>query len=119
MLFPTVEFALFFLSVLAIACSLHRFNGLHKLFLLVASYIFYGFWDWTYVPLLFGISLFSGVVAQRIQRAESLKTRRIWLTIGIVICLSTLGYYKYTSFAFTTLLDLWSHVARPSRIRIA
>ena len=118
MLFPTVEFALFFLSVLAIAWSLHRLNGLHKLFLLLASYIFYGFWDWTYVPLLFGISVFSGVVAQRIQRAESLKTRRTWLTIGIVICLSTLGYYKYTSFAFTTILDLWSHVARPPRIRI-
>lgn len=118
MLFPTVEFALFFLAVLLIAWSLHRFNTVHKLFLLAASYIFYGFWDWHYVPLLFLISLFSGIVAQRIQLADSAKARKTWLTIGIVVCLSTLGYYKYTSFAFTTVLDLWSHVARPPRVHV-
>jgi len=118
MLFPTVEFALFFIAVLVIAWSLYRFNTLHKLFLLVASYVFYGFWDWSYVPLLFGISLFSGIVAQRIQSTESAKKRKIFLTAGIVVCLSTLGYYKYTSFAFVTLLDLWGHVARVPRVRI-
>jgi len=118
MLFPTVEFALFFLAVLVVAWSLHRFNTAHKLFLLAASYIFYGFWDWSYVPLLFGISLFSGIIARRIQAAESAKTRKVWLTVGIAVCLSTLGYYKYTSFAFTTFLDLWAHVARPPRVHI-
>ena len=65
MLFPTVEYALFFLAVLAIAWSLYRFKTIHKLFLLLASYIFYGLWNWSYLPLLIGISLFSGLVAQR------------------------------------------------------
>ena len=37
MLFPTVEYALFFLVVLAIAWSLYRFQTVHKLFLLLAS----------------------------------------------------------------------------------
>jgi hypothetical protein len=53
MLFPTVEFGLFFASVLLIAWSLHRFNGLHKLFLLLASYLFYGFWNWPRAPRCF------------------------------------------------------------------
>ena len=118
MLFPTVEFALFFIAVLVIAWSLHRFNAQHKLFLLVASYVFYGFWDWSYVPLLFAISLFSGVVAQRIQANETAEARKTWLAIGVVVCLSTLVYYKYTSFVFTTLLDMWAHVARPPRVHI-
>jgi D-alanyl-lipoteichoic acid acyltransferase DltB (MBOAT superfamily) len=118
MLFPTVEFALFFLTVLVVAWGLHSFNALHKYFLLAASYVFYGFWDWSYVPLLFGISLFSGIVAQRIQANESAKARRTWLTIGVIVCLSTLGYYKYTSFAVTTCLDVWAHVARPPQMRI-
>jgi len=118
MLFPTVEFALFFLGVLLVAWSLHRWNGPHKLFLLGASYVFYGFWNWKFVPLLFGISLVSGLLAQRIQKSSSQKTRRRWLAAGVVVCLSTLGYYKYTAFFLTTVLNVWAHVTRPPLIRI-
>jgi len=118
MLFPTVEFALFFLAVLLISWSLYRFNGAHKLFLLAASYVFYGFWSWSYVPLLFGISLLSGLVARRIQACASLQARKLWLTLGVAVCLSTLGYYKYTAFLLATALELWGHVAHPPAIRI-
>jgi alginate O-acetyltransferase complex protein AlgI len=118
MLFPTVEFALFFVSVLFVAWSLHRFNGLHKLFLLLASYIFYGFWNWNYVPLLFCISLLSGVIAQRIQITPSERQRKLWLGSGIVICLGTLVYYKYTSFLFTIGLELWARIAPLPRVSI-
>ena len=118
MLFPTVEFGLFFISVLLIAWSLHRFNGLHKLFLLLASYLFYGFWNWSYVPLLFFISVFSGLIAQCIQASSSQRLRKIWLFAGVVVCLATLGYYKYTSFFFAISLELWARVARPPRISI-
>ncbi len=118
MLFPTVEFAVFFLAVLLVAWSLHSFNGPHKFFLLAASYIFYGFWNWNYVPLLFGISLLSGLTAQRIQASGSQKTRKLWLLGGVVLCLSTLGYYKYTTFILTTVLNLWARIGPPPRIRI-
>jgi alginate O-acetyltransferase complex protein AlgI len=118
MLFPTVEFALFFLSVLAAAWSLHRYTDLHKAFLLLVSYLFYGFWNWSYVPLLFGLSLFSGWVAQRIQKAESEQQKRFWLIPSVVVCLSTLVYYKYTSFFLTTLLDIWHRFGIPPKIRI-
>jgi len=115
MLFPTVEFALFFLAVLIIAWSLHRWNGAHKLFLLAASYVFYGFWDWHYVPLLFTISLASGWLAQRIQMAGA---RKLWLALGVVICLGTLGYYKYIAFFLTTVVNVWAHIGHPPKVRI-
>jgi len=118
MLFPTVEFGLFFLAVLVVAWSAYRVNWLHKLFLLAASYFFYGFWDWHYVPLLFAISLASAVIAQRIQASEGLRARKLWLVLGVMLCLATLAYYKYTVFAFTTALDLWSRLGRAPRIRI-
>ena len=116
MLFPTVEYALFFLAVLVIAWSLYRFPEAHKGFLLVASYVFYGFWNWTYIPLLFGISLFSGLVAQRIQRSDSAVARKRWLIAGVIVCLTTLGYYKYTGFLLTNLLGLWGHFAHPPAV---
>jgi D-alanyl-lipoteichoic acid acyltransferase DltB (MBOAT superfamily) len=106
MLFPTVEYALFFLVVLTVAWSLYRHPALHKIFLLSASYVFYGFWNWAYVPLLFGISLFSGLVALRIQKSVTAKQKKAWLIGGVVVCLSTLAYYKYTAFLLTTLLRI-------------
>jgi D-alanyl-lipoteichoic acid acyltransferase DltB (MBOAT superfamily) len=118
MLFPTVEYALFFLVVLAVAWSLYRFLTAHKSFLLLASYIFYGFWNWAYIPLLFGISLFSGLVAQRIQRSRTVAARKCWLAAGVTVCLATLGYYKYTGFLLTTLLQVWGRFAPPPHIQI-
>jgi alginate O-acetyltransferase complex protein AlgI len=119
MLFPTVEFALFFLAVLLITWSLYRSLEAHKLFLLLASYLFYGFWNWSYLPLLFGISLVSGLLAQRIQISANARAKKRWLTLGIVLCLSTLAYYKYTAFFFTTLLDLSSKISPKFAPKIA
>jgi len=118
MLFPTVEYALFFLTVLAIAWSLYRLPRLHNAFLLLASYVFYGFWNWTYLPLLIGISVFSGLVAQRIQRSPSPLARKRWLIAGVVVCLATLSFYKYTAFLLTTLLDIWGRFAPPPHIPV-
>jgi alginate O-acetyltransferase complex protein AlgI len=96
MLFPTVEYALFFFSVLGIAWILYRWPIAHKSFLLVASYLFYGFWNWSFVPLLAVISLFAALVARKIQASEAVQQRKKWLAIGIVACLAVLAYYKYT-----------------------
>jgi D-alanyl-lipoteichoic acid acyltransferase DltB (MBOAT superfamily) len=118
MLFPTVEYALFFFAVLAIAWSLYRFPQVHKDFLLLASYVFYGFWNWTYLPLLIGISIFAGVVAQRIQRSQTATAQKRWLIAGVVVCLSALGYYKYTSFLMATMLQVWGRFAHPPHIQV-
>lgn len=118
MLFPTVEYGIFFLVVLAIAWNLYRFPETHKGFLLLASYVFYGFWNWTYIPLLFCISLFSGLVAQRIQRSLSAGARKLWLIAGVIACLATLGYYKYTGFLLTNLLEIWGRFGPPPHLQV-
>jgi alginate O-acetyltransferase complex protein AlgI len=112
MLFPTVEYAVFFVAVLAIAWSLARQVRIHKIFLLTASYIFYGFWSWRYVPLLFLVSLFSGLVAQRIQWSESEWVRKRLLVFGVVVCLVVLVYYKYTSFLLLSAMGIWGLIGR-------
>lgn len=113
MLFPTVEFALFFLAALAIAWGLARWPAWHKGFLLLASYVFYGFWNWGYVVLLFGVSLFAGLLAQRIQRSAAPSARKAWLALGVTVCLATLAYYKYTGFLLQNLLTAWRHFGTP------
>jgi alginate O-acetyltransferase complex protein AlgI len=118
MLFPTVEFGLFFLAALAIAWALHRSPEWHKGFLLAASYVFYGFWDWRYVPLLAGISFVSGWCAQKIQRTGDSKLRKHCLVSGVVICLAALLYYKYTGFIFVAALEIVGIFFKPPAIRI-
>jgi alginate O-acetyltransferase complex protein AlgI len=112
MLFPTVEYAVFFLLVLSIAWPLARRATIHKIFLLAASYIFYGFWSWRYVPLLIAVSLFAGIVAQAIQRTADQPTRKRMLVGGVVVCLLVLVYYKYTSFLLLSAMGLWGLVGR-------
>jgi alginate O-acetyltransferase complex protein AlgI len=118
MLFPTVEYALFFLAVLTIAWSLYRLPRAYKGVLLLASYAFYGFWNWTYLPLLIGISVFAGVVAKLIQRSTSPDARKAWLVVGVTVCLGALAYFKYTSFLLTNLLALWGWLAPSPQIPI-
>lgn len=118
MLFPTVEFAAFFLFTLTVAWALVRQPAWHNHFLLLASYVFYGCWNWAYVPLLFGISLVAGLVAQRIQRTEDAKARKRWLIGGVVVCLSALVYYKYTGFLLQNLLNLWALVGKPPALSL-
>jgi alginate O-acetyltransferase complex protein AlgI len=112
MLFPTVEYALFFLAVLAIAWPLAGHVTAHKVFLLVASYVFYGFWSWRYVPLLIAVSLFAGLIAQGIQRSQDDRVRKGLLTFGVVVCLVVLVYYKYTSFLLLSAMGVWGMVGR-------
>jgi alginate O-acetyltransferase complex protein AlgI len=112
MLFPTVEFAVFFLAVLAIAWSLSGHVRTHKVFLLAASYVFYGFWSWRYVPLLFVVSLFAGLIAQAIQLSENDWIRKRLLVFGVVVCLVVLAYYKYTSFLLLSAMGIWGLVGR-------
>jgi alginate O-acetyltransferase complex protein AlgI len=112
MLFPTVEYAVFFLAVLAIAWPLAGRVTAHKVFLLAASYVFYGFWSWRYVPLLIGVSAFAGLVAQGIQRSHDDRVRKGLLVWGVTVCLIVLAYYKYTSFLILSALGLWGVVGR-------
>jgi D-alanyl-lipoteichoic acid acyltransferase DltB (MBOAT superfamily) len=112
MLFPTVEYALFFLAVLALAWPLARRMTAHKAFLLAASYVFYGFWSWRYVPLLIAVSLFAGLIAQGIQRSLDDRVRKGLLTFGVLVCLIVLVYYKYTSFLLLSGMGIWGLVGR-------
>jgi len=105
MLFPTVEYGLFFISVLCVSWLIHRWPGLHNNFLLAVSYLFYAFWNWHYLPLLIGVSLYSAVVARIIQAAPE-AARKAWLAAGVIGCLAPLAYYKYTAFFEISAMNL-------------
>lgn len=59
MLFNSIEYIVFLPIVFAIYWLLKKKIRWQNVFLLVASYVFYAYWDWRFLGLLFGMSFLS------------------------------------------------------------
>ena len=80
--------------------------GLNTL-LLLASYVFYGWWDPWYILLMFGVTVVNYVCGLRIGRAGAgPRERRAWVTAAITVSLLSLGFFKYFGFLEANLNGL-------------
>ena len=99
MLFNTAEFLVFFVGVLLMYRTLpHRGQNW---MLLVASYIFYGWWDWRFLGLIAVSTVIDWGVALAIDRARERNHRtaaKRTLILSIVANLAILGFFKYFNF---------------------
>ena len=109
MLFNTGTFAIFFIIVF-ISYWLFLKNSVkwQNLFLLVASYVFYGWWDWRFLSLIFLSSLSDYLIALKIDAPIKPKSAKIWVTISIAINLIMLGFFKYYNFFVDSFIDLFA-----------
>lgn len=107
MLFPTLNFALFFVLVFYSSWALRGWAELRKFFLLLASYGFYAAWDWRFCFLLLGSSLLNYGAAYWLSGALSRRAKRWVLGGAIALNLAVLGFFKYYGFFLTSLADLF------------
>ncbi|MCG5240335.1 MBOAT family O-acyltransferase [Azospirillum doebereinerae] len=113
MLFPTAEFAIFFLIVFTVGWLLRGHWTAHKLFLAVASVFFYGIWEIRFVPLLVGMALVNHVMGAMIGRAEG-RRKDIWLRVAVVANLAVLCLFKYYDFFAESVADLLAALGIPA-----
>jgi D-alanyl-lipoteichoic acid acyltransferase DltB (MBOAT superfamily) len=111
MLFPTIDFAIFFIVVLTGNWLLRPFPTRWKLFILAASFFFYGYFRWYYVLLLGGSIIVNWWFGQRIfdslgPDATRTPTSRWLVRAAVAINLGALGFFKYAEFALSTGDDL-------------
>ena len=98
MLFPTVDFALFFCLVFLGHWVLNHNARAWKAFMIAASYIFYGWWNPRYVFLLAGVTVVAQLAAIVVSRQED-QRRRMWaMGIGIAAVIGPLLFFKYYGF---------------------
>jgi alginate O-acetyltransferase complex protein AlgI len=99
MLFHTQNFALFLISVFALFWLLVPRNlTAQNILLIVASYVFYGFWDVRFLLLLCLSTLIDFYTGLRIHSAQSEAHKKRWLWLSILLNFGLLGYFKYVNF---------------------
>jgi D-alanyl-lipoteichoic acid acyltransferase DltB (MBOAT superfamily) len=110
MLFPTITFAIFFMIVLPVSWLLMPRRRRWKLFMLSASYFFYGYWNWRFVFLIAASSVANQLFARAIHDASDDRKRRLWLTAAVVANLGVLGVFKYYDFFVTEAANVLDRV---------
>ena len=96
MLFNSLDFIIFFVVVFTAYVWLpHRGQNI---LLLVASYFFYGCWDWRFLSLIALSTTVDFVASNGIYRSDDPQTRKRLLVFSIVINLGILGFFKYFNF---------------------
>lgn len=111
MLFNSLAFALFLPVVFLLYWfvfnkSVRRQNIL----VLLASYYFYGSWDWRFLSLIFLSSILDYIVGHKIYGTEDEKKRKRLLIVSIVFNLGMLGFFKYYNFFVDSFIALFSTV---------
>src|SRR5579864_5357670 len=96
MLFDTPIFILF-LCVVALCYWRLGFRNQNR-FLLAASYLFYGWWDWRFLCLMLGSTVIDYFIAIKIAEAKDQRVRKSLLTLSLAINFSILGFFKYFNF---------------------
>jgi alginate O-acetyltransferase complex protein AlgI len=106
MLFPTITFAVFFMIVLPVSWLLMPRRRRWKLFMIAASYLFYGYWNWRFCFLIAASTIGNQLLAERIHRTDRERAKRFWLIAAVVGNLAVLGYFKYYDFFVTEATNL-------------
>ncbi len=113
MLFPTVTFAVFFAIVYTGHWLLLRRPLAWKWFLLTASYVFYGYWNWRFLFLIGASSVLNHAAAVAIARSGSLRVRRALVTGAVGVNLAVLGFFKYYGFFVVNAYALCGAIGLP------
>lgn len=104
MLFNSLSF-LAFLAVVLIVYPRLNFRR-QNLFLLTASYYFYGSWDWRFTSLLMVSTVVDYYVGPAIFKSTDQHKRKLLLAISMVVNLGILGFFKYFNFFVSSMADL-------------
>ena len=114
MLFNSVEFLIFLPLVFLLYWFILSKNlKVQNLFLIVASYFFYGWWDWRFLSLIFASSLLDYSIGLAMGKTEDNKKRKLYLWISMLFNLGMLGFFKYYNFFTDSFIDLLNSIAGP------
>ena len=99
MSFNSIEFLYFLPIVFLLYWFIFRRRNSQNLFIIIASYVFYGWWDWRFLLLIITTSFFSfysGILLEHYEGNN--KHKKIVASTNIILNIGILGVFKYYNF---------------------
>jgi D-alanyl-lipoteichoic acid acyltransferase DltB (MBOAT superfamily) len=111
MLFNSISFLIFLPVVFILYWGLFKRSlKLQNIFLLLASYLFYGWWDYRFLALIAASTLVDFFVGRFLQKTGNEIHRKILLGLSLAFNLGLLGFFKYYNFFIESWIDSWSNL---------
>lgn len=109
MLFNSIDFAFFLPIVFILYWFVAKKNlSFQNLLIVVASYIFYGWWDWKFLSLIFFSTVVDYSVGLKLKDEENPTKRKILLWVSILVNLGFLVFFKYYNFFLDNFVSAFS-----------
>ena len=109
MLFNSLDFAIFLPIVFILYWFVAQKNlKLQNALIVVASYVFYGWWDWRFLSLIIFSTVVDYTVGQKLRNEKQQSKRKVLLWISIIVNLGFLGFFKYYNFFLENFVDAFS-----------
>ncbi len=109
MIFNSIEFFIFLFTVYILYWFVfNKHLKAQNIMLLVASYVFYGWWDWRFLSLILLSTVVDYYVAQRIDANEEKVKRKQWLWVSVIFNVGLLGFFKYYNFFVDSWVDMFT-----------
>ncbi|QXP67482.1 MBOAT family protein [Polaribacter sp. AHE13PA] len=98
MLFNSIEFLIFLIIVFVLYWFVFKKTKQQNILILLASYIFYGWWDWRFLSLIFLSTLVDFSIGKYLEITDEKRKRKWALGLSLFFNLGMLGFFKYYNF---------------------
>ena len=113
MLFNSIEFAFFLPLVFFLYWGLKGKMRSQNVLLLLASYVFYGWWDWRFLTLIIFSSFLDFTIGIQLDKTDKKSRRRLLLGLSLLFNLGMLGFFKYYNFFIESFVDAFTLIGVP------
>jgi D-alanyl-lipoteichoic acid acyltransferase DltB (MBOAT superfamily) len=122
MFFNSIDFAIFLPAVFFLYWFVAGKNlKIQNVFIVIASYVFYGWWDWRFLLLIVFSTLTDYLVGIYLSKTENKDKRKILLWISVIVNILFLGFFKYYNFFvenFVAAFSLFGIKFSPNHLNI-
>lgn len=109
MVFNSLEYFLFLPIVFILYwCFFKRTYKAQNIYILIASYVFYGWWDWRFLSLILLSTIVDYFVGLKIDSNEKRIKRKSWLWVSVLFNVGLLAFFKYYNFFVDSWVDMIS-----------
>ncbi len=114
MLFNTLVFWAFFSLVYLLYLLFRKHLRAQNILLLIASYIFYGYWDWRFLALLLTSTVLDYFCGLKIYHSPTQPAGKKFLILSVAGNLTILGFFKYFNFFVESTTWLLQRIGLPA-----